>query len=516
MPGNNLPLVLPPGINSDVSRYTAKLTWWDGNLVRWNDQGVLQPVGGWVKLYALTGSTNPVREMFSWVDNNAIAFAAFGTLDKAIVRNTFTSVNYNAEPLDLVFVPSGAVGFGSGSFGNGRFGLDSSNNSGGGTDSKFRVGYWTFDNWGQNLIGVHSNDGRLLQWDPTAPATRMSAVSGAPTGNRLCITTDERHVMVMGGNTSPRRIKWCSREDITTWTASSTNSAGGWDLDTNGIILAAVKVPQGVLVLTDVDVHIIEYVGPPSYYSRRLVTDETGVVAPKAAAAMPNGAIFAGHHAFWSYNGGVSKIPCSLSDEVFKKGNLEVPLGCFMGVNEAFQEIWFFYPNAGGIEASKYVMFRYAEGQRWWSKGNLVRTAWLNPVWSSLPMAASSLNIYEHERGWTDDGSSRQVFAESGAFEIGGGDNNMAVSRIFHDTILPSDYVSGDPVPYTLTFKLARAPQGPETTYGPVTLNPVAGYTTLRFKTRQASVRLTETIIPGTDWGLGKSRLKVKPVGGGR
>lgn len=514
MSGSPLPIVIPPGINSDVSRYMAKQQWWDGNLVRWNDNGVLKPVGGWQILQELSGPANPVRELFSWSDNTGVPFLAFGTLDKIIIKNKKTSTEYDATPAGLIATPSGATGFGSGSFGVGRFGLDSSNNSGGGSDNKFDVGYWTLDSWGQNLIGVHSVDGHLWQWDPTTPTTDMVVVTNAPLANRLCITTDERHVMVMGGPGNPRRVKWCSREDITTWAAGPTNSAGGWDLDTTGQILGAIKVPQGILVATDIDMHLIEYIGPPDYYGRRLITSETGIIAPKAMAPIPNGAVIVGSNAFWEFAGGVSKIPCTVSVDVFKKGEFNYPLSCFMGINEPNQEAWFFYPAAGELEASRFVIYKYGRDQRWWSKGILSRTAWHNPSWGDRPIAANNLTIYEHERDWTNNGSSRSVYAETGAFEIANGERNMAVKKVFHDTVFPPDFVSGSPIPYNMSFKMARAPQGPETTYGPVTLNASAGYTTLRFKSRQVAMRIAE--VTPSDWGLGITRLVATPVGGGR
>lgn len=514
MKSDNLPLVLPPGLNYDVSRYMAKLSWWNGNLVRWTDKGVLQPIGGWQKLYDINESTYAIREMFSWSDNSSISYLALGTFDKAVIRDNSTGTRYDVTPSDLVTTPSGAVGFGSGSFGSGRFGLDSSNNSGGGSNSRFNYGYWTFDNFGENLIAVHSNDGRLLQWLPDTPTTDLATVTNAPIGNRLCITTDERHVMVMGGTGSPRRVKWCSREDITIWTAASDNSAGGWELDTSGEIIAAIKVPQGILIATDIDIHLIEYIGPPDYYSRRLITDETGVVSPKSLTPIPNGAMLAGPNGFWKFNGGLIKVPCSLSKFVFEQGNLNTPEACFMGINEMMQEVWFFFPGLGEIEASRFVNFKYSDNAQWWGKGLLNRTCWHNPVWNIRPIAANDLSVYEHERGWSDDGSSRNVYAETGAFEIGTGIKNMAVSKVFHDTILSDEYVSGDPLPYEIEFLLARAPQGAERVYGPVELNVDAGYTTVRFKARQVAMKVTETV--SGNWGLGITRLTAKEVGGGR
>ena len=505
-----LPLVMPPGLNSDVSRYMANMSWWDGNLVRWSETGVLEPIGGWQKLYDISGPANPVRDMYSWTNNSAVAYVAFGTLDKAIARKITDGTTWDITPSGLSTAPSGATGFGSGSFGIGRFGLDSSNNSSGGVDTKFGYGYWTFDNWGENLIGVHNTDGRLWQWLPSDPTTKFTIVTDAPIANRLCIVTDERHVMLMGGAGNPRRVKWCAREDISDWTATDTNSAGGFELDTSGSILSATKVPQGVLVLTDCDVHLIEYIGPPNYYAPRLISDETGVVSPRAVSTLPNGAVFAGQHSFWMFNGGITKIPCSVSDFVFHKGNLDEPKACFMGINEAVQEVWFFFPAVGEVEASRFVNFHYSAEMQWWSKGILTRTAWLNPVWTSKPVLANNLAIYEHERGWTDDGSARDVYAETGALELSNGGVNTAVKKIFTDTLSPDDEDYSEELPYEVEFKLARAPQGSETIYGPVVLNP-RGYTTLRFKTRQLAMKITE--VTSGRWGFGKARLVVKPVG---
>jgi hypothetical protein len=506
----NLPLLLPPGINSDVSRYMANLSWWDGNLVRWSEKGVLEPVGGWQKLYDISGPTEPIRDMYSWTDNAAVAYLAVGSTDKAIVRKITDGTTIDVTPTDLVTAPSGATGFGSGSFGVGRFGLDSSNNSSGGVDTKFGYAYWTFDNWGEDLLGVHTIDGRLMRWLPSTPTTDFVGVSGAPIANRLCLVTDERHVMVMGGAGNPRRIKWCAREDITDWTPTALNSAGGFELDTSGLIVSAIKVPQGVLVLTDCDIHLVEYIGPPNYYAPRLISDETGVVSPKAVASLPNGAIFAGQHSFWMFNGGISKLSCSLSDFVFELGNLDVPKACFMGINEAVQEIWFFFPAVGEVEASRYVNFHYSADLQWWSKGLLSRTAWLNPVWQSRPVLANNLAIYEHERGWTDNGATRNVYAESGSLEISNGDWHVAVKRFYHDTIRLEGFTPNCPVPYNVEFKLSRSANCPDVSYGPIQLSN-RGYTAMRFKARQISMKITE--IASGKWGFGKARLTIKPVG---
>jgi hypothetical protein len=511
MTGQNLPLTLPPGIFSDVSRYMAKNRWWDGNLVRWNENGVMVPVGGNQKLYDVSGPAYPIRDAYSWRDNDTVAYVAYGSLDKAIIRRVSDNTSWDATPTDLVFVANELAGYGANQFGQGRYGIDTSVAPTVG--HTFDGGYWTFDSWGEDLLGLHSKDGRLLQWSPNTPTSDLAAVTNAPTGNRLVITTDERHVMVMGGNATPRRVKWCSREAITDWTATATNSAGGFELDSNGLILAAIKVPQGILVLTDIDVHLIEYVGRAGgYYSRRLVSSETGIVGQRALAALPNGVLFAGQHSFWRYTNGLERMPCSVAVDVFRKGNLAEPDACFMGINEAMQELWFFFPAKGDVEANRAVYYRFSTEQQWWSKAEMTRSAWLNPIWQTRPIAVDNLAVYEHERGWTDNGTTRtNIFAETGAFDISNGDYSMFVDRMYHDTVAMSDDSPVSPVPYNVEFILANAPQGAEYTNGPITLNSSNGYTNLRFKARQLSMRVKQII--DQEWGFGQSRLRIKAAG---
>jgi len=511
MSGEPLPLVLPPGLNRDLSRYTAKQVWWDGNLVRWNEQGVMLPIGGWQKaVVPPMAATQPIRKMFSWRDNSFQAWVVFGTADKLYAMKLLEADTlYDITPVDLVWEPSDTAGFGSSAFGAGPFGIDSQNDVG--SPTKFTDAIWSFDNWGEDLVAVHSGDGRLFVWNPGTPTTVAAPVANAPIGNRIVIVTNERHCMVLGGYGNPRKVKWSSRENLTDWTASPTNSAGGWELDTPGVIFGVCHVPNGILVMTDIDIYLVEYEGPPNYYGRRLMSDETGIVGPNAYAATPNGVLLLGPTAFWGFSNGLAKVECTLSSQIFGKMNTLRPNNIFMGVNEVNREVWTFFPGAEQIDANIALIYSY-DGKPWWSKAVISRTAWLNPLWAEKPYAAAGLDIYQHETGWTADGDGRNVYAETGVLELNNGESNIRIDRVYPDTVTDNacGCLFGTP-PYSLTFRLRQAPQAEERVKGPITLNSTKGYTVVRMRARQIAMRLQETLPQS--WGLGTLRVRVKPGG---
>ena len=507
MSGEPLPLVLPPGLNRDVSRYTAKQQWWDGNLVRWNNRGVMTPIGGWIDTH-LTGYTNtqPFRKMFSWRDNNYNPWMVIGSVDKVYaIKIGATPVTYDITPVGLVWQPSITGGFGAGFFGAGQFGFDSPPT---GSSTKFDDGIWSFDNWGGDLVAVHSADGRLWTWSPGTPTLKLVLVAGAPIGNRIVLVTNERFCVVMGGYGNPRKVKWCDKENLTDWVPSDINAAGGFELETRGVIFGACNTPGGILIFTDIDIYLMEYEDAPAYYGRRLMSDETGIVGPNAFAPTPNGAVLLGQHSFWTFNNGLVKLDCSLSSEIFGKMNLQRPNNIFMGVNAVNQEVWTFYPGAEQINAGTVLIFN-KEGLPWWSKALLNRTAWLSPIWQTEPYAVSNNVIYQHETGWTDNGAPRDVWAETGVLEFNNGAQNIRIDRIYSDTMTDEDDFVGTP-PYTLAFEMKQSPQGPPRSVGPITLSD-KGYTTVRFRGRQITMRVQETTQE--NWGLGTLRIRAKPGG---
>jgi hypothetical protein len=513
MSGQNVSILdLPPGVFQDSTQYAIGKKWYSANQIRWVNN-VMVPVGGWRMLLDFSPiTTATVRKLFTWRDDLKAPWLAAGSEDTLIgvsyINGVFTQ--YDITPVALASNPGGVVGFGRRAFGSGLFGIDGSASS----VVPDGTGMWSMDNFGRLLTTVHSQDGRLFSWNPLTPATVAAPVTNAPIDNTLVIATEEEHLMVMGGRNNPRRVQWCSRREINTWLAAEGNSAGGWDLKSNGAIIGAVKVQSGILVLTDSDVHLVEYVGPPEYYGRRKISDEGGVIGINTIAAVQGDAIWMDHANLFIYSGGtINKIPCTLHNELFYNSNLTRSERVHMGLNEFAQELWFFYPNKDSVEPDRYVAMSYSQ-EPYWTQGQMARTAWIHPVWQPRPLACNGTVLYEQEYGSLANGESRNndIYAETGALEIGEGDSNMWIDRIYQDAGAEGPGFSvGDPTSFTLTFKLSQAPGAFERTVGPIMLGNPKGYTTVRMRSRQAIVRVSQN--KDVVWKLGKLRFRMKAGG---
>ena len=294
MSGQNAPVLdLPPGVLRNGTPYSVGRRWWDVNQVRWVD-GQLQPIGGWAKGNAFTEGV--IRDAYSWRDNNKTPWYAVGTATKLKATSPTSATIRDITPASLAVTTVLLTGYGAGLYGAGYYGaavptpLDN-------------VGQWSLDNFGRYLVAVHSQDGRLVSWDPTTPTVVAAPVTNAPIDNTLVVVTDERMIMVLGGKGNPRRVKWCDRENMTVWAASATNTAGSFELNSGGTIIAAVRVQGGILVLTDVDAHIIEYVGAPYYYARRRLSEEVGCVGKNALVGVTGMGFWLSKEGYWRYDG---------------------------------------------------------------------------------------------------------------------------------------------------------------------------------------------------------------------
>lgn len=499
-------LDIPPGVVRNGTPYSVGRRWWDVNWVRW-EEGQLTPIKGWVQ--GRNFGSNPIRDAFSWRDNGKTPWYVAGSESQLFAsspRPTNDTIR-NITPAGLAWNASLKVGYGAGLYGDGLYGK-------GAPFVVDSVGQWSFDNFGRYLMAVHSQDGRLFSWDPSTPTVVAVPVTNAPTGNGLVVVTDERMVMVLGGKNNPRRVKWSSREDMNTWTASATNTAGGFELNSSGAIVAACKVQGGILVLTDVDAHMIEYVGAPSYYARRRVSDEVGCSSKNALVGVTGGAFWLSKEGFWRYDGAITPVQSSVDSEVLKRGDLSAPINIFLGYNAYNREIWCFYPSVGSPVPNRYV-FASIAGDPYWSVGSLSRTCFLNPIWDTRPIMFNNQTEFYHELGDLAAGATRvsNIYAETGQFEIATGDRVMRVDRIWPDG-WTNDPVHGanfaDPA-YRLTFKLRQAPTAPERVVGPVSFDNATGYTSVRFRSRSLAMRLTPT--GDTPWALGKLRLRMKAGG---
>lgn len=99
---------------------------------------------------------------------------------------------------------------------------------------------WTFDNFGDDLLAVHSGEGSIWYVDVSgttfnnANQTGTSAVllsslggsTGVPNDNLGVLVTPERHIMIIGAGGDKRKIAWGHQESLTDFTPASRTQQG--------------------------------------------------------------------------------------------------------------------------------------------------------------------------------------------------------------------------------------------------------------------------------------------------
>lgn len=490
---------LPPGVSRGASPNDRQGRWYDANLVRWKD-GKLVPVGGWQRI-TKTPLTDMVRKLFAWRDSKDIKRFALGG-DNSIKLYEGSSIT-DITPTDFVGIGSIVLadGYGVGPYNGEAYGTKRAV----GSAAYLRAQVCSLDSWGEDLMALASSDGRLLHWSPSSnPAmSKMEVIAQAPKNNRAMVTTEQRHVMLIGAGGNPRRVAWSSSEDFTDWNfASVTNTAGFLELESNGLLVGAVEVRDGVLVLSDADAWLVSYVGVPYVYGRQRVGTATSLMSPNTITTVAGAAYWMGTSGFWMYEAGVCKpLPCDISD-IF--GNIDPVFGILYShasLNGLFQEVTWYYPTKGSPVCNRYVTYNYAEGH--WTCGTLGRTAMMEAGVHRFPVAAGAdYHLYEHENGWTDAGLSRigKVWAETSTMSAG---NQTAIFRGQMDSGLSYDA--------TQVRVLARQTHdGPEVSFGPYTPQ-ATGFTPMRAGGRDLRVRFEA--VADKEWSIGKVSFDIAPVG---
>jgi hypothetical protein len=149
---------------------------------------------------------------------------------------------------------------------------------------------WSMTNWGEDLL-ANPRGGRIYQWDATGGAeTRATLVTASPTqNNQILVTPDSQFAISLGctneaGDYDPLLVRWSSQENYNDWTASATNTAGSNPIGTGSKIVGGMHSRQAVMIWTDVATHTMQYVGGPFVFRFRHIGDNTGLIAPHAAA----------------------------------------------------------------------------------------------------------------------------------------------------------------------------------------------------------------------------------------
>ena len=488
-----IPLKIPPGVYRNGTEYQSAGRWFDANLVRWFEN-TLRPIGGWRKK-SETAMTGSCRGLLTWKTNAGSRYIAMGTHSKLYAMNE-NSVLKEITPTGFTAGRASATnttGYGYNLYGSFAYGVARPD-----TGAIAPATTWSLDTWGEYLVACSDTDGKLYEWQLgfTTP-TLAAVITNAPTGCAALLSTAERFLFALGASSNPRLVKWSDQEDNTTWTAAATNQAGGFEINSSGSLKCGKRVRGINLLFTDVDVHTASYVGLPYVYQIEKAGSGCGVISAQAVAAIDSAALWMSTSGFWTFDGYVKPLPCDVSDYVFQNLNYNQASKVYAVHNSKYGEIWWFYPSSQSNEVDSYVSFNYRESH--WNIGSFGRTAGTDRgVFNNPIMVDASGYIYEHEVGFAYDGGS--VYAESGPYEIGAGENIMSVRQV-----IPDEQTLGE---VQISFKSRMYPTSTETTYGPY---PAAQPTDVRFSGRQVKIRYTGAVLD--DWRVGVNRFDVVTMG---
>jgi len=468
--------------------------------------------------------------------SNTYTIIAKDTNGDTVTANSSDTGNGGASTVAAYQITSGldvfvdGTGWGVGGWGSGTWGSTSSLNDA----NQLRL--WSMDNFGEDLLS-NPRAGGVYYWDKSDGLnTRSVALSSligsnlAPTKGLQVIVSDiDRHAIVLGadpiengvrsGLIDPLLVAFSDQENIFDWEPTSTNTAGSLRCSAGSEIIGAIRARQETLIWTDVALYSLQFVGPPLTFGLNLVNEGVSLIGPNAIVNSPSGIFWMDRKGFYTYNGSVSPVPCTVHSYVFDDFEEGQAFQVFGILNKQFDEVGWFYCSSGQTVINRYVFFNYVENT--WSIGQLSRTAWLDEGIFSQPIAAGKYSdtpyLYSHEVGYNNDGQPMDnVYVQSADFDIGDGEEFQFIKRFIPDVKFQG---SGSDQTINVQIKTRNYPGNSFTTDQTTSFTSTTSKIDMRARARQASIRFESdddgTSVERIDVGfrIGGTRLDIQPNG---
>jgi len=430
----------------------------------------------------------------------------------------------------------GGTGWGAGVWGRGTW------NSGADLTTVGALRLWSHDNFGEDLL-INPRNGAIYFWDKSnGLTTRAIELSTAATNTanvpslvtQVMVSDTDRHVIAFGcdaigggGVQDPLLIRFASQETLTDWTPTATNTAGDLRIGSGSEFIRAIQTKREIVIWTDSSLHSMRFIGPPFTFGITPIASNITIAGPNAAVAIEDIIVWMGKNCFYIYDGRVKQIPCTVKEEVFFNLNNSQLDKIYAGVNAEFGEVIWLYPsdtnsvvNGGNGQNDKYVIYNYNE--QLWYYGTINRDAWLDRGLRTFPIATGSNYLYNHEKGYDDDGSALAASIESSQIDIGDGDRFAFISRLIPD--LTFNGSAADNPSVNITIEGRNFPGGDylQSDTSAVTRTAVST-STVPFEqwTNKADIRvrgrsfnfLIASSDTGVRWRLGSPRVDARPDG---
>ena len=419
-------------------------------------------------------------------------------------------------------------------------------------------GLWSLSNFGDVLVATIAN-GKTFTWDSSIAArlsTRASTnttsflTTNNPTATRVTlISPTTRHLIHFGTETiigNPEKqdnmfVRFSEDEDINAYTPEATNTAGTQRLQDGTKIMGALVAKENILVWTDNALYTMKFVGAPFTFGFEQVGTNCGLIGKNAAIEIDGVAYWMGNNGFFSFDGTVNTLPCSVEDYVYDDVDTTKGQQVNAGINNLFTEVVWWYPSAGSEFNNRYVVYNYGEtGQatpmgNWYTgtNPNSIRTTWIDSLVYPKPYATafkdSSTGTFPVISGETGLGQSVLFEQESGTDQVNP-DGSVTTLTSFIQSFsfslqkdqaevflalrrfLPNFKVLTGNNQVTLSIKDFPAQDDIETALSPFIITSSTLKVDTRARGRYANIKIENTGV-GESWRFGTFQVDIQPDG---
>jgi hypothetical protein len=419
-------------------------------------------------------------------------------------------------------------------------------------------GLWSLSNFGEVLVATIAN-GKTFTWNAGAAnptGTRASTSTSGfettnnPTATRVTlISPTTRHLIHFGTEVtigSPTTqddmlIRFSVDEDINNYTPEATNTAGTQRLQDGTKIMGSLVAKENILVWTDNALYAMKFVGAPFTFGFEQVGTNCGLIGKNAAIEIDGVAYWMGNNGFFSFDGTVNTLPCSVEDYVYDDIDTTKGQQVCAGINNLFTEVIWWYPTANSAFNDRYVVYNYGQDNaglpmgNWYTATNVnsIRTTWIDSLVYPKPYATAynSSNtgtfpviqgetglgqtvLFEHEIG-TDqvnpDGSTTALtsFIESFSFSLQKDQSEVFLAM---RRFLPNFKVLTGNNQITISVKDFPADPSAATTLSPFTITSSTTKVDTRARGRYANIKIENTGA-GESWRFGTFQVDLQPDG---
>jgi|TARA_R110002126_G_scaffold60793_1_gene157856 hypothetical protein len=424
-------------------------------------------------------------------------------------------------------------------------------------------GLWSLNNFGQVLVATIAN-GKTFTWNSGITArlaTRASTTTsgfptaigtgvGNPTATReTLISPTTRHLIHFGTETiigdptsqDDMFIRFSQNENINIYDALATNTAGSQRIQDGTKIMGALVAKENILIWTDNSLYTMKFVGAPFTFGFEQVGTNCGLIGKNAAIEIDGVAYWMSNNGFFSFDGTVNSLPCSVEDYVFDDAATTKGQQICAGINNLFTEVTWWYPSSGSDFNNRYVTYNYGQTSQatpmgnWYTgtNTNSIRTAWIDSLIYPRPYATAYLSsndgtfpevigqdglgqtlFFEHEVG-TDqinpDGSTTTLtsFVNSYNFSLQPDSSEVFLAM---RRFLPNFKVLTGDAQVTISLTDYPSTQNVSSALSPFIINASTTKVDTRARGRYANIKIANTGA-GQSWRFGTFQVDLQPDG---